>query len=429
MKKILILWTLFLGIQGSFCQSSFDGHWTGFIEYKNSSWPMKLQVNFGNRENPVLLSLPSLIYAQEPIKASQLKDTLLIELPFGLGKHSLLRVDDKLKSLNINISVLLEEDSPPPYNIQDIEWNIDHAVLKGKIYVPSQGGPFPLMIRLHGSATGTIRSWEYRSWADYFARKGIAVIIYDRRGEGQSSGHISDASFDQLANDAIALINKVKSESFIDSDKIILGGGSQACYVSFIIQEENKDVDFLMLSSCSSVEVIEQEYLALRTRMIRDGRSMDEIQEALAYQQLYFYYIRTGRNWKVLATEAKAAEEKTWGKYIDMPRTEEDLKWWRATFDQFLPEKHLTKVKIPGLYIYGEEDPITPPQVMMPMLKYYFKQSGFTDYEIYQIPDVGHNQELNIGYDQWGRLQWPEKHPEMLHLIGKWFERHGIQNN
>ncbi len=427
MKKwVLLLPGFFLSLL-SFSQTKLEGSWTGFINYKHSSWPIRLHVPPQKEVvQQVLLDLPSLVFAEEPIEAMLNHDTLKMELPFGLGEHNFFIQEEKLQSGHATFPIQMVKAPPPPYRKVKLEWTSDHSLLKGHLYLPNITGPHPLMIRLHGSNTVSRDKWEYRSWADYFARLGLAVIVFDKRGEGKSEGNWQEASFNQLARDVVSVLGKVKDLEEIDTTKIILGGGSQAAYVATIAHQMSRSIDYLLLSSVPAVEVIEQEYWSLKSRMEQDERSSEDIQEALAYQELYFHYVRTGRNWATLSEEVKRLEGKAWIEYLDWPRSPEDLNWWRTTYDQFRPGIHLKNISIPSLIIYGEEDSVTPPQIMIPILKGIFESGNVRDYEIYQLAGAGHDLEMKAGRDRWGRFLWPRKHPEMLRIIEEWLEAHHI---
>jgi hypothetical protein len=171
MKKTLLLLKCLLSIIPLIGQSGFNGSWKGFVQYNNGFWPLRLHIEVQHGSSAeVFLDLPSLIFAEEPIKARLNNDSLIIEMPFGLGQHALFQKEGQLISQDANFPIKLNPDSSPPYHKEDIIWNSGQARLKGQLYLPEDEGPFPLIIRLHGAATGNRQKWEYRSWADYFTR-------------------------------------------------------------------------------------------------------------------------------------------------------------------------------------------------------------------------------------------------------------------
>lgn len=71
------------------------------------------------------------------------------------------------------------------------------------LILPPVNGPFPGVVMVHGS--GAQPRDANRFAAEALARRGIAVIIFDKRGVGESGGELAGASFEDLAADAVAV--------------------------------------------------------------------------------------------------------------------------------------------------------------------------------------------------------------------------------
>ena len=71
-----------------------------------------------------------------------------------------------------------EEHSVKFYN-QDVN-------LAGSLLLPRSEVPVPAVVFVHGAGRQTRES--YRELGEYFASQGIAALIYDQRGTGQSGG-------------------------------------------------------------------------------------------------------------------------------------------------------------------------------------------------------------------------------------------------
>jgi pimeloyl-ACP methyl ester carboxylesterase len=67
----------------------------------------------------------------------------------------------------------------------------------------------------------------YRHLCEGLPAMGIAVLVYDRRGSGQSSGDLDKADYEALADDAVAGQHSLTKFSRIDPDKIGFWGLSQ----------------------------------------------------------------------------------------------------------------------------------------------------------------------------------------------------------
>lgn len=423
MKNLVITLTITFMLISTGCFSNdFNGHWKGRFTLQGSSWPMQLHIDQTGTKVKALLDIPNLVYAREPIKAV-VKDSIIeLTFPFGIGTQKLKRKGDRLYSLDKRSLTFIRTEAAP-YRIEQITWKSGKEQLKGSYYIPDSKGKHPLLIRLHGAHKGNRKDWEYRSWADYFARKGIATVIFDRRGEGESSNNSNDLGIDRLADDVIELISKMKKKTEIDTDKIILSGASQAGYISFIVNERSNDIDYMLLSAASSISLVAQERQNLIFKMRKNNESPTSINAALAYQQLYFHYVMTGKNWKVLEKAALEAQNKSWGKYIDQPQKEADLSWWRDSYNSYQPEKSIPLIKVPTLILFGEKDVITPPSVMIPQFKYHMRNSENNSFTMVVCPNVGHSLEVAFGRDRWGTIIFPQRSPKMFDEIEKWLER------
>lgn len=419
MKKLITIQATLLLFIISFARANdFEGHWKGRFTLQGSSWPMQMHISQSQNQINVLLDIPNLVYAQEPVEAVVLGTIVEITFPFGIGKRKLLRDGNKIVSTDKGQMLQFVKGEKPPYNIEPISWKSGLETLQGSIYLPASKGKKPLLVRLHGANKGTRKDWEYRSWADYFARKGIATIIFDRRGEGASTRNSNDYGLEKLADDVIALLKKIKERK--DIDKIILSGASQAGYVSFIVNEKSDMIDYMLLSAASSVSIVEQERQRLLFRMRNNNERPDVINEALAYQQLYFHYIMTGKNWKVLRQASLEAQEESWGKYVDQPQKESDLTWWRASYNAYQPEKLIPKIKVPTLILFGENDLSTPPSIMVPKFEYLLKESNNHSFKMVICSGVGHSLEVQFARNRWGQIIFPQRSPEMFDAIENW---------
>jgi len=77
------------------------------------------------------------------------------------------------------------------------------GVIGASMILPTGEGPFPGVVMLHGS--GALPRDANRFAAEALARRGVAVIIFDKRGVSESQGELAGASFEDLAADAIAV--------------------------------------------------------------------------------------------------------------------------------------------------------------------------------------------------------------------------------
>lgn len=94
---------------------------------------------------------------------------------------------------------------------------------------------------------------------------GLAVLAYDKRGVGASSGEYSgigpansEAMFDLLATDALAAVDALARRSDIDTTRIGLFGVSQAGWIVPLAASRSNRVAFVVLLSGPAVTVGEE---------------------------------------------------------------------------------------------------------------------------------------------------------------------------
>ncbi|HSE53203.1 MAG TPA: hypothetical protein VLB00_13500, partial [Gemmatimonadales bacterium] len=86
----------------------------------------------------------------------------------------------------------------------------DSLRLGGMLVLPEGRGPFPAMVWVTGSDPDTRLAWAYE--ARVLAARGIASLLYDKRGVGESSGASHDlASWDDLAGDVEGALGYLRS--------------------------------------------------------------------------------------------------------------------------------------------------------------------------------------------------------------------------
>jgi dienelactone hydrolase len=108
------------------------------------------------------------------------------------------------------------------------------AVLAGTLTLPPGAGPHPAVVYVSGSGP-TLR--EAAHWLDsVFVSRGIAVLAYDKRGNGQSTGRYpgdvaSESTIRTLASDAVSAARFLAAQSGIDRSRVGFYGLSQGGWI------------------------------------------------------------------------------------------------------------------------------------------------------------------------------------------------------
>src|SRR5207249_3459547 len=87
---------------------------------------------------------------------------------------------------------------------ENVRFKSDDVNLEGTLYLPQGPPPYPAVVLLHGS--GPLSRYSFGPIPHFFAAAGLAVLTYDKRGTGQSTGSFDTATFDQLAEDGASAV-------------------------------------------------------------------------------------------------------------------------------------------------------------------------------------------------------------------------------
>jgi pimeloyl-ACP methyl ester carboxylesterase len=176
--------------------------------------------------------------------------------------------------------------------------------LTGTLIAPSVGGRHPAIVLVHGS--GAENRAYMLPWARFLIRHGIAVLGYDKRGVGESTGDWNAATYEDLAGDAVAAVEYLKTRRDIDAAQIGLLGISQAGWIMPLAAVRSKDVAFLISISGAGVTPAETTIDQARNEMTMTGMPAATVADIVALIRLQYDFARTGNGWDAYA----AAREK-----------------------------------------------------------------------------------------------------------------------
>lgn len=402
-------------------------YWLGSFSYRGAEMSLRLRIQLaakGSASTPAAwLDLPGLLMAWEPVPVSRQDQQLLIEFPFGIGEFAFdpqdRQIDVSRKLGDSEITLRLEPAAAPEFTVIPLMFQSAGVSLAGEIAMPPGPGPHPAIVLLHGSGTGSRKSWSYRSWADLLVRRGLAVLYYDKRGTGESGGD-ANAGLRQLADDGIAAVKALRQVPGIDPARVGIKGSSQGAWLAEQVAADLGDISFLLLVGAPAVTPRQQELQQLEYGMRDDGMPESDIEAALNYLGLYFYVARTGLGWPLLEQAIVQAQAADWGRYVDQPRSLDDLAWWKQNHD-FQIRTGIGSLDLPVLLLYGTADWVVPPAENAAKLKSLFRSPEKAELHIFPFAD--HRLELPMGEDHLGTWQWPRMPPGMEAVVSSWLEK------
>lgn len=301
-----------------------------------------------------------------------------------------------------------EPKEPFPYRSEEIKFVNTEAgdTLAGTLTLPDKEGPFTAVILVTGSGPQN-RNEEllghkpFLVLADYLTRKGIAVLRYDDRGIGESTGDFTNATSEDFADDAIAAVEFLKARK--DINKIGVAGHSEGGIIAPMVAVQSEDVDFILLIAGTGIRG--DSILMLQTELIMRASGSDEatISKDLGiYHQIYSIlvsdnddeaikqdlYAILDDSYKYL-TEEEKVEVGTKEQMIEMQLNVLLGKWFRY-FIKYDPYPTLKKVKCPVLAINGEKDLQVPPKENLSAIEKALKEGGNKNYKIVEMPGLNH---------------------------------------
>ena len=145
--------------------------------------------------------------------------------------------------------------APLPYREQDVRFDnpaAEDVWLAGTLTLPAGDGPFPAAILISGSGPQDRDEtvWTHRPFAvlaDHLTRQGIAVLRYDDRGYGESTGDFASGTSMDFATDAEAALAWLETHPEIDRSAIGLIGHSEGGLIAPVIAARNESVAFIVL--------------------------------------------------------------------------------------------------------------------------------------------------------------------------------------
>jgi len=309
------------------------------------------------------------------------------------------------------------QEPKPPFPYASVEVTFENqaaggATLAGTLCVPSGNGPFPCVVMVTGSGPqnrdeALLGHRPFLVIADHLARHGIAVLRYDDRGVGASTGSFSGATSDDFAEDALAALEFLKSRKEVDAKRIGIVGHSEGGVIAPICAARSKDVAFIVLlagtgmrgaellplqtkliSMAAGVPAAEAELQAKESAevfaMMVAGKSDAELKEAIRAAAM--------RQLKV-DPETKDAGEEELGKKADAVVAEQAamvLSPWFKLFIVMDPRENLEKVVCPVLAVNGEKDLQVPPKENLSRIEKTLKDVGNKDVTIIEFPGLNH---------------------------------------
>jgi dipeptidyl aminopeptidase/acylaminoacyl peptidase len=295
------------------------------------------------------------------------------------------------------------------YRQEEVSFRSGDVTLSGTLYTPSGSGLHPAVIFIHGS--GPDSREQYRFYADLFARRGMAALIYDKRGVGASTGDWRRSPFSALADDAFAGVQFLKSHPAIDPQRIGAWGGSEGGVIAPWMASRSPDVAFVIMQSATGITFAQQNLHQTERQMRALNLPESEVQEALTFQHLKHAYARCGTGWQAYAKALQDSRSEPWAS-LGGPTSPDDWWWqWYRTKMDYDPAPMLEQVRVPVLAIWGERDELVPVAESRAAVERAFARGGNRNVTYRVFAEADHSMNTQSG---------PQPSPEYLETMLEW---------
>ena len=318
----------------------------------------------------------------------------------------------------------------PGITQQEFRFSNGDTPLVGTLYMPTAGDHLPAVVALWGASNPLHDMPLYRHLAQGLPPLGIAVLIFDRRGSGQSSGTYQNLLYEQLADDGIAAWQALARLARIDSAKIGFWGISQGGWLAVLAANHTPQAAFVISVSAPLVTPAEQMDFAVTNLLTAHGYSRQEIQEAIQLRHVWQEYLHGRGSYAATAAALQRGERQPWFQFGYLPTAEELTKDPQTSsaranmdYDAFAAVRAL---KVPALFIYGAADPWVPVASSMERLKDLAKNKS--DMALYIIDGADHTMmppsEASLSVDPLTLAKDAPSVPAYFMIMSGWLARH-----
>ena len=340
-------------------------------------------------------------------------------------------------------SASVTDDSPLPFRREEVAFANGNIILAGDITLPEGEGPFPAAVLISGSGIQDRDS-------DFFGFKffevlvehtvplGIAVLCFDDRGIGGSSGDILEATLEDRAIDVRAGVDLLLSRSDIDSTRIGLIGHSEGGMVALLETVRNDRVAFIALLATPATPGVQLLRTQLVTIMEGDGSTAGELRKAQERQELMLKAVVTGEGWGEVEAVARQETRQRFEEFPAMVRgaivdvdlyidtlVDRELRLaqspWYGSIVAYDPTDLIPQLSVPTLAVYGELDTQVVADANVQALREGLSQGPGADHKVAVLDQVNHLfQEAVTGSSMEYAVLDAEFGPEFVDLLLDW---------
>lgn len=284
-----------------------------------------------------------------------------------------------------------------PAGATPVEFRSGQNVLRGFLDLPPGAGKHPAILIIHGGAdsdvTADVPYWKELRKA--FERAGIATLLWDKAGNGCSSGRYAGGPLpiQERATEALAALELLQQRPDIDATRIGLWALSQGGWVGPMAAVRSRGIAYLIIVSGPGRDALSLGLYPAVQLLREQGVSDAEADDAYATLRRGLTVLRAGataqetldvvaplRRYPVLrkAYQLDLAGIESMRTFLAQPQ-------WSMSAEVFLEQ-----LDQPTLALFGERDAVVDWRESIEVYRSSFARSGNRDLTIRTFKDADH---------------------------------------
>lgn len=301
-----------------------------------------------------------------------------------------------------------EPTEPFPYKSEEVSVEVKPGVtLSGTLTLPEGSGPFVGVVLVSGSGPqdrdeSLMGHKPFLVLSDRLTRAGIAVLRYDDRGVGRSTGNFGEGTTQDFADDAAAAAEWLSRHPTIRKDAVGIAGHSEGGLIApMVAVRPGSPAKFIIMLAGPGVSGAEILKLQFKKTSLAAGLPPELTAQMAEHQSRMLDHLLAGKKEDAI-TELIELQilQRRLGNVTDegkammrrevMPQMDRMTSPWFSHFLRHDPQETLRRVRVPVLVLNGELDTQVDPDQNVPVIEAAFKAGGNSDVTVQRLPKLNH---------------------------------------
>jgi pimeloyl-ACP methyl ester carboxylesterase len=289
---------------------------------------------------------------------------------------------------------------PAPYVEREIQFanTTAHNQIAGTLSLPTGDGLFPAVVLISGTGHNTRDEdvWGHKVFlvlTDTLTRNGFAVLRYDKRGVGGSSGDYDAATTADFTSDAQAAVGWLKTQPRIDGSRVGVLGHSEGGIIASAVAASDKGVAFVVMIAGPCIRG--DKLFVLQSAMTAKayGAPDDYIAKRKVFDEELYNAIISAPSQSAALDRAKAMITRgVADKIIDANEAgslaKDDTTPWERYFLAYDPAPTLARITVPVLVLSGSLDVQVPAKENLAAARQALKNNS--NATVVELPGMNH---------------------------------------